>query len=104
MNRIILICIILISGCNAQRMPPAESAQKDLSEDAVKGQMVFMEYCQKCHPGGSSGLGPSIINKPLPGFMIKLQVRTGMGVMPSFNKNILDKKELDDLVEYIQAL
>lgn len=104
MKRILLFCIFLFLGCNVQRVPPGEEVQQELSEDAVKGQMVFMEYCNKYHPAGSSGLGPSIINKPLPGFLIKLQVRTGMGVMPSFKKEQLSEKELDDLVEYIKAI
>lgn len=48
------------------------------------------------------GLAPSIINKPLPGFMIKFQVRNGLGAMPSFKKERLSKDELNDVVAYIK--
>lgn len=63
-----------------------------------------MKKCKQRHPLGDAGLGPAINNKPLPGFMIKSQVRLGAGAMPSFSKEEINGEELDDLVEYLKAL
>ncbi|HLP73975.1 MAG TPA: cytochrome c [Bacteroidales bacterium] len=47
-------------------------------------------------------LGPGIINKPLPGFLIRFQVRNGLGAMPSFRKQQMPVNDLDNLVKYIR--
>ncbi|MFD2512931.1 c-type cytochrome [Pontibacter locisalis] len=70
----------------------------------VKGEAVFMSYCQKCHPGGTAGLGPAINNKPLPGFLIRYQVRHGLGMMPAFKKEVISAEELDNLMAYLKEL
>ena len=97
-----IFLIVIISGCTKQLMPQAEETRPVLSEKALHGQTVFMQRCNRCHPEGMAGLGPSLINKPLPGFIIRFQVRNGLGAMPSFNKNILAKKDLDDVVAYLK--
>lgn len=74
------------------------------SADVTRGQRVFMENCHQCHPGGEGGLGPAINNKPLPGFMIKLQVRAGVGAMPAFSADAIAPDELDTLIAYLRAL
>lgn len=63
-----------------------------------------MRVCNGCHPGGEAGLGPALNNKLLPGFLIKFQVRNGLGVMPSFSQDVISPEELDDLVSYLVAL
>ena len=42
---------------------------------------------------GEAGLGPEINDKPLPGFLIKFQVRHGMGTMPSFKKDRISRRK-----------
>jgi mono/diheme cytochrome c family protein len=66
-----------------------------------QGRLVFMEHCHHCHPGGEGGLGPGLNDKPLPGFLMKTQVRLGMGVMPSFDEKDITPEQLDALVEYL---
>jgi hypothetical protein len=39
----------------------------------------------------------------LPGFLIRFQVRHGMGAMPSFSDAKIPDDELDDLVAYVRA-
>jgi mono/diheme cytochrome c family protein len=63
-----------------------------------------MRACYQCHPGGMAGLGPAINDKPLPGWLIKTQVRQGLGAMPSFDESELSDADLEALVEYISAL
>lgn len=69
-----------------------------------QGAIAFDRHCSHCHPGGEKGLAPAINNKPLPGFMIKLQVRHGAGTMPAFSERELPAEQLDALVKYLKAL
>ena len=50
------------------------------------------------------GLAPALNNKPLPGWLIRLHVRNGLGAMPAFGSEDLNDGELTDLVEYVLAL
>ena len=63
-----------------------------------------MHYRNQCHPEGGGGLGPSLNNKHLPKFVIKTQVRLGLGVMPAFVIQRLSPDQLDDLADYLIAL
>jgi mono/diheme cytochrome c family protein len=101
---ILLAVIIAIAACSTKLMLPDEGEQLVQSEAALNGQEVFMEYCNRCHPAGNAGLGPSIINKPLPGFLIKKQVRKGLGAMPSFDKEHLSEEELDNVIVYLKKI
>jgi mono/diheme cytochrome c family protein len=60
-----------------------------------------MAHCHACHPGGEAGLGPALNDKPLPGLLVRLQVRTGMGAMPAFSPRELSDGELRDLIAYL---
>jgi mono/diheme cytochrome c family protein len=68
-----------------------------------RGKIVFAQHCHHCHPGGEGGLGPGINDKPLPKFLMKTQVRVGLGVMPEFNEEQISDEDLDALVKYIVA-
>ena len=63
-----------------------------------------MARCHQCHPGGTAGLGPAINNAPLPGGLVKAQVRNGLGAMPGFSQEQISDEELDALVAYIDEL
>jgi mono/diheme cytochrome c family protein len=69
-----------------------------------RGRIVFMQHCHKCHPGGAAGLAPAINDKPLPEFLMKTQVRVGLGAMPSFHQNEISGGDLDDLIRYLKEL
>lgn len=92
-----------LAACSQKIAGPSGSTEA-FSDNAAKGKKVFMDKCNRCHPGGMGGLGPAIINKPLPPFLIKFQVRNGLGAMPSFNKDRLSKEDLNNLVTYIKKL
>jgi mono/diheme cytochrome c family protein len=96
---------LLLAGCStARRGEPIEGPLPITSEKVARGQKVFMTHCHKCHPGGEAGLGFALNNKPLPGPMIKMQVRAGVGAMPSFSKELLPDDQLDDLIAYLETL
>ena len=93
-----------LSACSGRRSEPLRGAL-DISDPKVAhGQVVYMSKCDKCHPGGDAGLGPSINNKPLPGFLVSFQMRHGLGAMPAFKEDELPKADLDDVVAYLKAL
>lgn len=96
--------LTLVSCASARRGEPIKGPMKISSPEAQKGRHVFERHCSQCHPGGEAGLGPALNNKPLPVFLMKLQVRRGIGVMPSFSKEHISDEELDNLMEYIKGL
>jgi mono/diheme cytochrome c family protein len=49
-------------------------------------------------------LGPALNDKPPPGFLIHLQVRSGFGAMPGFSAEKISDPELSDIVAYVHAL
>lgn len=63
-----------------------------------------MRFCNGCHPAGLGGLGPGIINKPLPVWAMKFQIRNGLGAMPSFSERVIPSEDLSALIRYIRAL
>jgi mono/diheme cytochrome c family protein len=97
---------LMLSACGSSRMSePLRGPLAGASAEVLNGQEVFMKNCNKCHPLGESGLGPSLNNRGyLPSFMIRYQVRHGMGVMPSFSKGRIPSGDLDDLIDYLKAL
>lgn len=92
-------------GCADARRPntvPAQTLRRN--PRLAEGQRVFMQYCNQCHVGGAAGVGPAIDNKPLPAFVIRFQVRHGVGAMPSFGPWAISDSQLDDLVQYLGYL
>jgi hypothetical protein len=69
-----------------------------------EGRRLFLEHCNHCHPSGHAGLAPALNNKPLPAAAIRMQVRRGLGAMPSFSDQDLPDPQLNALAEYVVAL
>lgn len=105
--RLVLAISIALSivGCgSARRGEPFTRSIVPADAQVEHGAKVFYEHCHKCHTGGEAALGPALNNKPLPGFMLRLQVRRGLGAMPSFPEDKIDDRELDDLIAYLKEL
>ncbi len=103
--RIMIVCGLgVLSACSARRGEPFTGGAPTGDSRVEHGRIVFMQNCHKCHPGGEAGLGPSINDKPLPEFLMKTQVRVGLGAMPSFHRNRISGRDLDDLIRYLKAL
>lgn len=75
-----------------------------LTDPLARGRVAFQFHCDRCHPGGEAGLGPALIDKPLPGWLMKIQVRQGLGAMPSIPEEELGDAALDDVVAWIKAV
>jgi hypothetical protein len=97
-----LFIALLISSCSYRRSLPLNGPLNMKNEKVIAGQVLYMQYCQKCHPQGEGGLGPAMNHIPNP--PKRLQIRLGLGAMPAFNKEHISKEELDQLMAYLKAL
>jgi mono/diheme cytochrome c family protein len=93
----------LLACGSARRSPPLGAPPLPATPAVVRGERVFMDACHSCHPGGESGLGPSLNDKPLPRFLIAMQVRRGLGAMPAFSPQEISDADLDAVIAYLAA-
>jgi mono/diheme cytochrome c family protein len=106
----LFMLINFLAGCGTARRGEPVMGKMTLANEYVRhGELVFMENCQRCHPGGEAGVGPPINNLPLPSGFMKWRVRSksfalGVGRMPSFKKHEIPAGDLNDLVAYLKAL
>ena len=105
MRIVLLVALLpLLNACAVKRGEPISQPLQIASEDLAGGERAYMIHCHKCHPGGENGLGFAVSNKPLPGFLIKAQVRAGAGAMPAFSKEMVNGEDLEKIVQYIELL
>ena len=95
-------CLALVSCATPRQSEPRTGAFRPANEQVARGETIFFRYCAKCHDAGHSGLGPGIL--PVPDFLIRFQVRHGLGVMPAFDRRVLPDDQLDDLLRYLAAI
>lgn len=100
------VCFLLAIGAcsSARRSEPLGAQTLAATPSIARGEKVFYEQCHQCHVRGEAALAPALNNKPLPGFLIRMQVRHGHGAMPSFPNSRISDEELSDLVSYLKAL
>ena len=101
---IIILVLLWVVSCSAPKIAPYSEIVEMPTETLEDGRRHFNIYCATCHPGGMAGLGPAIINKPLPEFLIKFQIRNGVGVMPAFDDKVLSDEQVDNIAEYLVYL
>jgi mono/diheme cytochrome c family protein len=97
-----LFMLLLASSCSYRRSLPLNGPLNLDTEKVQAGQVLYAQYCQKCHPQGEGGLGPAMNHIPAP--PKRLQIRHGFGAMPAFKKDQISKPELDQLMAYLKAL
>jgi hypothetical protein len=100
----LVLCATMTACHTARRGEPIVGPMRITDPQVERGRVAFLKHCHQCHPGGEAGLGPAINNKPAPVFLMKTQVRVGLGAMPSFKKDEIPAAELDDLMKYVIAL
>jgi len=103
MRLALILVVLLAAGCNARRGEPVIGPLA-LDPHLQRGQQLYDQHCYKCHTKGEGGMGPIINDKPLPKFLMRTQVRVGMGTMPNFSKNQISDDELDAILDYLVAL
>ena len=100
-----LLCLCwALTSCSTPSRVPAATEVSLPTEALREGSVLFAGKCSGCHPGGRSGLGPSIINKPLPKALIRFQTRVGLGVMPAFKDHVLTDEQVKDIAIYLVYL
>ena len=112
MKRIIAIALVsfgflsmTLDACSSRKAEPHKGEEFQAKDEHVaNGERIFMEHCQKCHPGGEAGLGPAINSNPAPQFVKRFQMRHGIGVMPSFTEKEISEDNLRDISDYLKAL
>lgn len=99
-----LAALLLIGCASARRGEPIAGPFVPANDQQARGAAQFDMHCGKCHTGGEAALGPAINDKPLPVFLMKFQMRHGLGAMPGFEDDDLSQQQLDDIAVYLQAL
>lgn len=102
---LVLALAASLAACGSPRRSEPIAGTLNVDDAALaRGRAVFDAHCYPCHTGGEGGMGPVLNDKPLPRFLMRFQVRNGLGEMPSFSKEKIDDRELEDLLDYIVAL
>lgn len=102
---LIAVAVAVLASCgSARRSEPITGKLPVGLGQYREGRQVFMIHCQPCHPNGEGGLGPALNNKPLPGPLIRFQVRHGLGAMPAFPPGKISDDQLHQLTDYLRAL
>lgn len=105
MMALLLSSLVLLPGCgSARRSEPIAGPMPVANAPLTEGRKLFMRSCDQCHPRGEAGLAPALNNKPVPTFLMKFQVRHGLGAMPSFSKEDISDEDLGKIILYLQAL
>lgn len=106
MRAVLIIALVLsLAACStARRSEPIAGPLNSPTALVERGHVVFDRQCSLCHTSGEASLAPALNNKPLPGFMIRLQVRRGFGAMPAFDEAQISDEDLDAIVAYLKAL
>jgi mono/diheme cytochrome c family protein len=100
-----LTLVLLAAGCRTGFRRGEALGRPVVPETAAEahGRVVYMRHCYRCHQGGEGGLGPAL-NYPLPDWVIRLQVRRGLGAMPAYPADVISDTDLEDLLAYLKAV
>lgn len=100
---LVALSVLLVgSACGTSRRgAPLVGEHRPPTDEIALGQRMFDAECSQCHPGGAEGLGPALNNKPLPRWLIRFQVRNGLGDMPAFSSDEISGAELDAITRYL---
>lgn len=98
------LATVCVSCGTARKSEPVAGPFSAAGPSAARGEVLFDRHCGICHPQGEGGLAPSLNDKPLPKFLMRFQVRHGLGAMPKFTKEEIKDEELEDILNYLVQL
>ena len=98
--------MVLALGCawTARHAESAVATERPETLTVARGERVFKSQCLRCHASGDMATADGLQEGALPDFLIRLQVRRGLGAMPAFPARTLADADLDDLVAYLMAM
>lgn len=113
-----LVALILaaatIGGCvmseEIKRIEQVKLEKQKRSEEMtsnLSGKQIFVRSCNTCHPGGKAGMGPSLdqLTTHFPtDKQLRAYLRQGAGAMPPQPKEVINDKEMDNLIAYLREL
>ena len=97
-------CLVILACGSPKRDEPDKPAFVPATATIARGERVFKQQCDYCHPGGGAGLGPALNNKPAPAFAIRFQIRHGLGAMPAFDSTTIANADVRAIADYLLAL
>jgi mono/diheme cytochrome c family protein len=101
----VMVLTVTLAACTgARRSEPVAGPFRPTDASLKRGEALFDRHCNKCHVGGEAALGPAINDKPFPKFLMHIQVRVGMGAMPSFKQDEISDEEVRLILDYLKAL
>jgi mono/diheme cytochrome c family protein len=105
---IALSLIFFATACNHRQMEPV-MRPISLNQQQQRGQVIYMQHCQPCHPQGEGAAGWPLLQIPVPGVAYRFRIRDrafalGLGKMPAFKRDKISRAEMDDLVSYIKRM
>lgn len=103
---VVLVVLVTFAGACAspRRGENLGNAPAITDSSEQRGREQYMRHCNACHVGGSGALGPALNDKRLPVFLMRFQVRHGLGAMPRFTREQISDEELDHLMAYLLLL
>lgn len=101
---LLFLGVVWIHSCSTPKTAPYAEVVELPSKELQEGRQLFSYHCATCHPEGKAGLGLSIINKPLPEFLMRFQIRKGIGAMPAFSEEVLSDAQVENIAEYLVYL
>lgn len=102
----VFVAAIAAAACGSPHRSEAFTGSRPNLDTALKrrGEVVFAENCNQCHPLGEGGLGPALNSKPAPAGAIAAVIRLGPGDMPAFRESDLSNDDVDAVTQYVVAL
>ena len=111
------VALLVVAGCSKGGTPTTpERAAADRAEsldaydfpiastDVARGQVVYAEFCEGCHPGGEAGDGPKLVDLSASPSQMRYKVRNGGDDMPAFDSSKISDADLEALVAYTVTL
>jgi len=111
---ILATVVATTSGCvmseEVKRINQVQAEKKRRAEERttnLSGEQIFKRSCNTCHPGAQAGMGPALdkLKEHFPtDKVLKAFLRQGAGVMPANPVEVINEKEMDNLIDYLREL
>lgn len=95
-----VLAALVATGCGDE----CQSVQQNPGNPDL-GRFVYDNQCMSCHGAMGQGASAPSLQEQLSVGLTKCEivetVRTGPGIMPTFDKALIDEEDMANLVEYI---
>jgi mono/diheme cytochrome c family protein len=110
-----IVAVLASSGCGGSGPSHGASAASSggelaqyqgpiTSTEVDRGKELFATYCDDCHPGGESDVGPSLIDKPHTPPQIRKQIREGSGKMKPFPEKRVSNEDMEAVLAFLASI